>query len=90
VFDQALGFLSITQIWEDCYNRLDDVDSCPDVLIHKASIAIQIQTSGRVSIRYGNCVHQISHPDDHPPGPDARSLYMEITYSERATVQMTK
>jgi hypothetical protein len=36
-----------TQIWEDCCNRPDDVDSLPDALIHKASIAIQIQTSGR-------------------------------------------
>jgi hypothetical protein len=42
VFDQASGFLSKTQIWEDCCNRPNDVDSRPDVLIHKASIAIQI------------------------------------------------
>jgi hypothetical protein len=42
VFDQALGFLSKTKIWEDYCNRPDDVDSCPEVLIHKASIAIQI------------------------------------------------
>jgi hypothetical protein len=34
-------------------------------------------------------VHQISHPDYHPPGPDAQSLYMEIICSERATVRMT-
>jgi hypothetical protein len=47
VFDQASGFLSKTQIWEDCCNRPDDVDSRSDALIHKASIAIQIQTSGR-------------------------------------------
>jgi hypothetical protein len=53
-----------TQIWEVCCNRSDDVVSHPDALIHKASIAIQIQTSGRqsawsgrASIRYGNCVH---------------------------------
>jgi len=94
--DQTLGFLSKTQIWEDYCNRTNDVDSCPDMLIHKASIAIQIQTSGRqsswsgrASIRYGNCVHQISCPDDHPPGPDARSLYMEITCSGHATVRTT-
>jgi len=96
VFDQASRFLSKTQIWEDYCNRPDDVDSCLDALIHKASIAIQIQTYGRqtsrsgsASIRYGNCVHQISHPDGHPPGPNARSLYMEITCSRRATVWMT-
>jgi hypothetical protein len=96
VFDQALGFLSKTQIWEDCCNRPDDVESRPDELIHKASITIQIQMSGRqsawsgrASIRYGNCVHQISLPDDHPLDPDARSLYMEITCSERATVRTT-
>jgi hypothetical protein len=72
------------------------MDSHPDALIHKASIVIQIQTSGcqsawsgRACIRYGNCVHQISRLDDHPPGPDARSLYMEITCSERATVRTT-
>jgi hypothetical protein len=40
-------FLSKTQIWEDRCNRLDDVDSCPDVLIHKVSRAFKIQTSGR-------------------------------------------
>jgi hypothetical protein len=89
VFDQASGFLSKTQIWEDCCNRSDDVDSRPDTLIHKASIAIQIQTSGRASIRYENCVHPISCPNDHPRSLDARSLCMEITCSERATVQTT-
>jgi hypothetical protein len=63
---------------------------------HKASITIQIQTSGRqsswsgsASIRYGNCRHQICRPDDHPPSPDARSLYMEITCSGRTTVRKT-
>jgi hypothetical protein len=83
-------------MWEDRCNRPDNVDSHPDALIHKASIAIQIQTSGRqllwsrrACIKYGNYVHQINHPDDHPPDPDVRSLFMEITCSERATVQMT-
>jgi len=96
VFDQASRFLSKTQICEDCCNRPDDVDSRLDALIHKESIAIQIQASGRqsswsgrASIRYGNCVHQISRPDDHPPGPNARGLYMEITCSRRANVRMT-
>jgi hypothetical protein len=71
----------------------DDVDSRPDTLIHKASIAIQIQTSGsqsgwsgRACIRYGNCVHQINRPDDHSPSPDARNPYMEITCIERVIV----
>lgn len=27
--------------------------------------------------------YQINHLDDHPPGPDARELYMEITCSDR-------
>jgi hypothetical protein len=74
-----------TQIWKDC---------CNEALIHKASIAIQIQRSGcqsawsgRACIRYGNCVHQISRPDDRSPGPDTQSLYMEITCSGRATVR---
>jgi hypothetical protein len=77
-------------------NRPNDADSCLDALIHKASIAIQIQMfgcqsswSGCASIRYGNCVHQISHPDDHPPGLDAQSLYMEVICRERATVRTT-
>jgi hypothetical protein len=92
----STGFLSKTQIWEDRCNRLDVVDSCPDALIHKASIAFKIQTfgrqsswSGRMSIRYGNCVHQINRPDDNPLGPNARSLGMEITCSRTATVRMT-
>jgi hypothetical protein len=61
---QASGFPSKTQLWKDCCNRSDDVDSRPNVLIHKASIAFKIQTSrrqstwsGRASIRYRNCVH---------------------------------
>jgi hypothetical protein len=65
-----------------------------DVLIHKASIVIQIQPSrcqsawsGRAWIRYGNCVHQNSRPNDHPFGLDARSLHMEITCNGRATVR---
>jgi hypothetical protein len=96
VFDQVSGFLSKTQIWEDCCNRPNDVNSRPDTLIHKASIVIQIQTSGRqpawserASIRYGNCMHQINRSEDHPPSPDTRSLYMEITYSGRETIQTT-
>jgi hypothetical protein len=91
---KASGFLSKTQIWEDCCNHPDDVDFRLDVLIHKASIAIQIQMSGHQSswsghacIKYGNCVHQNNSPDDHPPSLNARSLYMEITCSERATIR---
>jgi hypothetical protein len=70
---QASGFLSKTQLWEDHCNRPDDVDSRQDALIHKASIAFKIQTSGRqsawsgrASIKYGNCMHQINRPGDHP------------------------
>jgi hypothetical protein len=91
---QASGFLSKTQLWEDRCNRPDDLDSHSDALIHKASIVIQIQTSGRrsswsgrSSIRYGNYVHQINRQDDHPIGPDVRSLDMKITCSESATVR---
>jgi hypothetical protein len=84
-----LSVRSSLKIWEDCYNRPDDMVSHPDVLIHKASIAIQIQKSGRACIKYGNCVHQMSLPDGCSPGPDARSLYMEITCSGRATVWTT-
>jgi hypothetical protein len=91
-----MGFLSKTQIWEDCCNRSDDVESRPNGLIHKASIAFKIQTSGRqsswfgrASIRYGNYVHQINRPDDHSFGPDAGSLGMEILYNESATVRTT-
>jgi hypothetical protein len=95
VFDQASRFLSKTQIWEDHCNLLNDVGSRPDALIYKASIIFKIQTSrrqsawsGRTCIRYGNCVHQINLPDDHSPGPDARSLYMEIPCSGSAIVRM--
>jgi hypothetical protein len=92
----AMGFLSKTQIWEDRCNRPDDVDSRPDALIHKASIAFKFQTSGHqsswsihTSIRYGNYVHQINRPNNHSFGPDARSLNKEITCSESATSRMT-
>jgi len=42
----AMGFLSKTRIWEDRCNHPNNVDSHPDVLIHKASYAFKIQTSG--------------------------------------------
>jgi hypothetical protein len=80
------------QLWEDRCNLPDNMDSRPDALIHKACIAFKIQTSGRqsswsglVSIRYGNCVHQINRPDDHPLVLDTRSLGMEITCSGSVT-----
>jgi hypothetical protein len=57
-----MGFLSKTQIWEGRCNRPDDVDSRLDVLIHKASLAFKIQTSGRTNYIYGNCVHHINRP----------------------------
>jgi hypothetical protein len=73
-----MGFLSKTQIWKDSFNRLDDVDSRSDALIHKASSAFKIKTSGRQSswseracYTYGNCVHQINRPDDMFYGPNA-------------------
>jgi len=44
-----MGFLSKIQIWEDRCNRPGDMDSRPDVLIHKASRAFKIQMSGRQS-----------------------------------------
>jgi len=44
---QTMGCLSKTQIWEDHCNCPDDVDSRPNALIHKASIAFKIQMSGR-------------------------------------------
>jgi hypothetical protein len=40
-----LGFPSQTQIWEDNYNRPDDVCSRPDALLHKASLAFNVQPS---------------------------------------------
>jgi hypothetical protein len=92
-----MGFLFKTQIWEDRCNCLDDVDSRPDTLIHKASCAFKIQTSGRKhswsgrsSYIYGNCMHLINRLDDHSFGPDARSLNMEIAYSQSATVRMIR
>jgi hypothetical protein len=36
-------------LWEDCFNRPDDVDSRSDAFIYKARIAIQISLSGRQS-----------------------------------------
>jgi len=89
----AMRFLSKTQIWEDRCNRPDDVDSCPDAIIHMASIAFKIHMSGRqsswsgrASYLYGNCVHMINRPDDHSLGPNARSLDMGIASSWSTTV----
>jgi hypothetical protein len=84
----AMRFPFKTQIWEDHCNRPGNVDSRQHTLIHKASRAFKIQTSGRqsscsghASYLYGNCVNQINHPDDHSLGPDVRSLNMEIACS---------
>jgi hypothetical protein len=51
------------QIWEDCCNRPDDVDSRPDALLLKASSQFKLNCpdaglswSERVYNRYGNCV----------------------------------
>jgi len=86
---QTMRFLSKTQIWEDRCNR-------SGVLIHKASIAFKIKTSGcqsswseRASIIYGNCKHQINRLDDHSLGPDEQSLDMESACSGSATVRKT-
>jgi hypothetical protein len=83
-----MRFLSKTQIWEERYNRPNNVDSRPDALIHKASRAFKIQTSGRqsswsgrASYLDGKCVHLINRLDDHSFGPDALSLNMEIACS---------
>jgi hypothetical protein len=48
VIDQ-LQILSKFNLREDCFNRLDDVDSRLDALIHKARIAIQISLSEKQS-----------------------------------------
>jgi hypothetical protein len=96
VFDQLWDFLT-KHIWEDCCNRPDDVDSCPDALIQKAKLRFKIQTSGRqpswfgrASYLYGNSVHLINRPDDHYLGLDARSLDMKIACSRSASVRMTR
>jgi hypothetical protein len=87
-FRSTMGFLFKIQIWEDNCNRPNDVDSRPDALIHKASHAFKIQTSGRwsswsgrLSFIYGNCVHQINRPDDICYGPNTPSLDMKIACS---------
>jgi hypothetical protein len=92
----AMGFLSKTQIWEDSCNHSDDVDSCPDALIHKASRAFKIKTSGCqsswsgcLSFIYENCVHQINRPDDKSYGPDSSNLDMEIACNYSATIRTT-
>jgi hypothetical protein len=70
------------------------VDSRPDALLLMASSQFKLNRpdasqpwSGWAYDRYGNCVQQITHLDGHPPGPDARSLYKEITCSGPATVR---
>jgi hypothetical protein len=54
-----LQILSKFNLREDCFNRLDDVDSRPDVLLHKARIAIQISLSGRQSALVRTRVQQL-------------------------------
>jgi len=51
VFDQASGFLSKTQIWEDCCNCLDTSHHGPDVraCIKYGKLRASDQPSGRLS-----------------------------------------
>jgi hypothetical protein len=69
VIDQASDSFQM-QIWEDCFNRPENVVSRPDALIYKARITIQIQPSERLSAwserafnRYGNCIFNFNRPD---------------------------
>jgi hypothetical protein len=80
---QIERFLSKTQIWEDNCNRLDDVYSRLDILLHKASRAYKVQPSRRqsslsgcLSFMYENCVHQLNHPNTSLYGPDTQSLVL--------------
>jgi hypothetical protein len=57
-------------LWEDCFNRPNDVDSRPDVLLLKARIANQIQLSRRLSAwfgrtfnSFGNCGFNFNRSD---------------------------
>jgi hypothetical protein len=54
-----IHILSKFNLREDCFNRPDDVDFCPDALIHKARITIQISPSGRQSALVRTCVQLI-------------------------------
>jgi hypothetical protein len=58
VIDQ-LQILSKINLREDCFNCPDDVDSRPDVLIHKARIVIQISSTGRHSALVQTRVQQL-------------------------------
>jgi hypothetical protein len=80
VFDQASGFLSKTQIWDDHCNCPNDVDSRPDASQH----ALDARASDMEIF-----VHQINRPDDLSPDLDSRSLYMEIACSGSAIVRTT-
>jgi hypothetical protein len=77
VFDQASDSFQ-NYIWEDCCNRLNNVDFCPEALFLKSRIVIQIQPSERLSAwsgrafnRYRNCGFDFNRPD-------ARTINMEI------------
>jgi hypothetical protein len=81
---QVERFLSKTQIWEDSCNRPNDMCSCPDAILDKASRAYKVQLSerqsswfGRSSFIYGNCVHQFNRPDVNLHDPNAQSLDMK-------------
>jgi len=78
VFDQLWDFFPKTHLWEDSWNRLDNVFSCSDALLHKASRVFKVQPSGHQSSCFGcssfiyeNCVHQFNRLDDSLHGPDA-------------------
>jgi hypothetical protein len=58
VIDQ-LQILSKFNLREDYFNHLDDVDSRPDALIHKARIAIQISSPERQSALVWTRVNQL-------------------------------
>jgi membrane-bound lytic murein transglycosylase B len=82
----AMRFLSKKQIWEDSYNRSDDVSSRPNDLLHKASRAYKVQLSGChsswsgcSSFIYGNCVHQFNRSDARATPSERGSIQERIS-----------
>jgi hypothetical protein len=57
---QGKRFHSKTQIWEDSCNRPNDVCSCPDAILDRASRTYKVQLSGRASLNMEIVCHRSS------------------------------
>jgi hypothetical protein len=79
---QVKRFLSKTQIWEDSYNRPDDVCSSPDAILDKATCAKfnrqDVSLHGSDVQAFNSVLHKFNRPDVSLHGLDVALFKKEF------------